>query len=334
MTTCKPSRTGRRHAVEALAALSVAAIVRPASAQSPFPSRPVKIIVPYAAGGGPDLTARRLAPELAKALGVNVVVENKVGAAGIIAAEVAALLPPDGYNVLAGSASHLIAKLMQPTVKYDPLTSFDAVTTTGTAGTVLLVPADSPYRSVHELVSAIKAKPNAFNYGSGGIGTAAHLAGGAFCKVLGLDAVHVPYRGSVEIVPGLLGGQVQFAFPIAGTALAGVAQGKVRALAVTTATRMPQLPDLPTLKEAFGSDLLVQESWGCFWVPAGTPKEIIARLFDATHAAHATPAVREHAQASGTPIWLSKSPDELTAFTRAEMGKWARIVKLIGITGA
>lgn len=323
----------RRRRLLGAAAIGTLGLHGAASAQGGYPNRPVKLIVPYAAGGGPDLTARKLAPELAKALGANVVVENKVGAAGIIAAEVSALLPPDGYNILAGSASHLIAKLIQPTVKYDPLTSFDAVTTTGTAGTVLIVAADSPYRSLQDLVAAIKAKPNAFNYGSGGIGTAAHLAGGAFCKVLGLDAVHVPYRGSVEIVPGLIGGQIQFAFPIAGTALAGVAQGRVRALAVTTQARMPQLPELPTLKEAYKSDLLVQESWGCFWVPAGTPKDVIAKIFEATHAAHATPAVREHAQLSGTPIWLSKSPEELTAFTRAEVDKWSRIVKLVGVTG-
>ena len=111
-------------------------------------------------------------------------------------------------------------------------------------------PVDSPYRTVQELAAAMKAKPGVFNYGSGGIGTAAHLSGGAFCKVLQMDAVHVPYRGSVEIVPGLLGGQIQFAFPIAGTALVGIAQGKVRALAVTSAGRMSQLPDVPSLKEA------------------------------------------------------------------------------------
>lgn len=306
-------------------------------AQSGYPNRPVKLIVPYAAGGGPDLGARRLAPELAKVLGVNVVVENKVGAAGIVAGEVTALMPPDGYNVLLGGATHIINKAMNPAVKYDPVKSFEAVTLTGTSGTVLVVPSDSPYRTVQDLVAAMRAKPGTFNYGSGGIGTAAHLASGAFCKVLGLDAVHVPFRGSVEIVPGLIGGQIQFACPIAGTAMVGVAQGKVRALAVTTAERIPQLPQVPSLKEVYGSvsgsDLLVQESWGCMWVPAGTPRDVIQKLFDAARIAHAAPAVVEHAERSATPIVLSKSPEELAAFTRTETEKWSRILGLLGIRG-
>ena len=328
------SHASRRRVVAAAAALAAAALARPAASQSGYPSRPVKLIVPYAAGGGPDLAARKLAPELAKALGGNVVVENKVGAAGVIAGEVAAQLPPDGYNVLIGGATHVIHKAIRPAVKFDPLRSFDPISTIAASGTVLVVAADSPYRSVQDLVAAIRAKPGAFNYGSGGIGTAAHLAGGAFCKELGLDAVHVPYRGSVEIVPGLMGGQIQFAFPIAGTALVGTAQGRVRALATTTPARIAQLPDAPSLKELYGSELLVQESWSCFWVPAGPPKDVIGRLFEATHAAHATPAVREHAVQSGTSIVLSSSPQALAEFTRSETAKWTRIVELLGLREA
>lgn len=323
----------RRTLLATSAGLGLALAAGRVGAQSAYPNRPVKLIVPYAAGGGPDLSARKLAPELSKFLGANVVVENKVGAGGIVAGEVIAQAPADGYTVLIGGATHLINKVMQPAIKYDPLRSFDPVTAVSTSGTVLIVPADSPYRTVQELVAAIRAKPAAFNYGSGGVGTAAHLAGGAFCKELGLEAVHVPFRGSVEIVPGLLGGQVQFAFPIAGTAFAGLAQRKVRALATTTPGRLPQLPDMPSLKELYGSDLLVQESWSCFWVPAGTPKDVIAKLFDATAKAHDTPSVREHAEATATAIKLSKSPAELAEFTRTEMDKWAKIVKLIGVGG-
>jgi tripartite-type tricarboxylate transporter receptor subunit TctC len=319
------------------AALGGVVLGQQAWAQSAYPSRPVKLIVPYAAGGGPDLSARKLAPELAKALGVNVVVENKVGAAGIVAGETSALLPPDGYAVLIGGATHLINKAVNPAVKYDPIKSFDPVTLVASSGTVLVVPVDSPYRTVQDLVAAIRAKPGVFNYGSGGIGTAAHLAGGAFCKVLGLDAVHVPYRGSVEIVPGLIGGQIQFACPIAGTAMAGLAQGKVRALAVSNPARIPQLPEVPALREVYagvqGADLLVQESWSCFWVPAGTPREVIRKLFDAALAAHASPSVKEHAERSATDIVLSRSPEELAAFTRTEIDKWSRIVQLLGIKG-
>lgn len=324
----------RRRLIAGSAGVVLAAMAGRASAQagqSGYPNRPVKLIVPYAPGGGPDLQARKVAPELARALGGNVVVENKIGAGGIVAGEVVAQMAPDGYTILIGGATHIINKAMQPGIRFDPLKSFDAITQTSTSGTILIVPADAPYRTVQELVAAIKAKPNAFNYGSGGVGTAAHLAGGAFAKVLDLDAVHVPFRGSVEIVPGLMGGQVQFAFPIAGTALNGMKLGKVRALAVTTPGRIPQLPDVPSLKEVYGSDLLVQESWGCLWVPTGTPKAVIDRIFEASVQAFQVPAVREFYEQNGTPIMLSKSPAALTELTRAETDKWAKVVKLLGM---
>jgi tripartite-type tricarboxylate transporter receptor subunit TctC len=321
----------RRRLLAGSAGFALAAAAGRAAAQSDWPARPVRLMVPYAAGGGPDLQARKFAPEFARVLGGNVIVENKVGAAGIVAGEVAAQLPPDGYAILIGGATHVINKVMQPAVKFDPIRSFDQITQTSSSGTILTVAADSPYRTVQDLVAAIRAKPSAFNYGSGGIGTAAHLAGGAFCKVLELDAVHVPYRGSVEIVPGLLGGQIQFAFPIAGTALNGLSQGKVRVLAVTTPQRMRQLPDVPTLKEAYGSELLVQESWGCFWTPAGTPRPVIDRIFKATVQAYEAPVVREFYDKQGTDIVLSKSPEAFAEMVRTETDKWTRIVKLIGL---
>jgi tripartite-type tricarboxylate transporter receptor subunit TctC len=312
--------------------LALAAAAGTARAQGGWPQRPVRLVVPYAAGGGPDLQARKLAPELARALGGNVIVENKVGAGGIVAGEVVATAPADGYTVLIGGSTHLINKAMQPAVKYDPMRSFDAVTQTASGGAVLVVPADAPYRSAKELAAAVKAKPSAFNYGSGGVGTAAHLAGGTFCRLLELDAVHVPFRGSVDIVPGLLGGQVQFAFPISSTAMPAIAQGKVRPLAVTTARRIGPLPEVPTLKELFGSDLMVQESWSGFWLPVGSPREAIEKLFAATRASHETAVVREFYESSGTDIVLSASPAAFSEFMRTEVDKWARIVRLVGAT--
>jgi tripartite-type tricarboxylate transporter receptor subunit TctC len=325
----------RRQWLANTARWSVAAIAPAYSgyalAQSAYPGKPVKLVVPYAAGGGPDLQARKLAPELSKFIGANVFVENKVGAGGIVAGEVVAQAAPDGYTILIGSSTHLINKAIQPAIKFDPLKSFEPVTLTSTTGAILVVPADAPWKTAKELAAAIKAKPGAFNYGSGGVGTAAHLAGGTFCKVLDLDAMHVPYRGSVEIVPGMLGGQIQCAFPIASTAMAHIRQGKVRPLAVTLPQRMHQLPEVPTLKELFGAELLVQESWGCFWVPAGTPKDVIDKIFAAARQAHETAAVREFYDASGTDVLLSKSPAEFAAFMRAETEKWQRVVQLVGV---
>ncbi len=296
----------------------------------PFPSRPVKIIVPFAAGGGPDVESRRMAPKLAEALGGAVVVENRVGAAGIVAAEVVAQAAPDGYTLLAGAISQVVQKIMRPAAKFDPLTSFVPITMINISPTVLIVPADSPIKSVRELEDAIKARPGQFNYGSGGVGTAAHIAGATFASLLKLTATHVPYRGSVELMPALLGGQIQFAFPIAGTSVPHVKSGKARALAVTGAKRLPSLPDTPTMKELYGDELFVQESWAGLWAPAGTPAPVIAKLFAATKQAMADPGLRAQFQAGGSEVELSASPEEFATFMKAESAKWAKLLQISG----
>ena len=296
----------------------------------PFPSRPVKIVVPFAAGGGPDVESRRMAPKLAEALGGAVVVENRVGAAGIVAAEVVAQAAPDGYTLLAGAISQVVQKIMRPEAKFDPLTSFVPITMINISPTVLIVPADSPIKSARELEEAIKARPGQFNYGSGGVGTAAHIAGATFASLRKLTATHVPYRGSVELMPALLGGQIQFAFPIAGTAVPHVKSGKARALAVTGAKRLPSLPDTPTMKELYGDELFVQESWGGLWAPAGTPAPVIAKLFAATKQAMADAGLRAQFQAGGSEVELSASPEEFALFMKAESAKWAKLLQISG----
>ena len=296
----------------------------------PFPSRPVKIVVPFAAGGGPDVESRRMAPKLAEALGGAVVVENRVGAAGIVAAEVVAQAAPDGYTLLAGAVSQVVQKIMRPEAKFDPLTSFVPITMINISPTVLIVPADSPIKSARELEEAIKARPGQFNYGSGGVGTAAHIAGATFASLRKLTATHVPYRGSVELMPALLGGQIQFAFPIAGTAVPHVKSGKARALAVTGAKRLPSMPDTPTMKELYGDELFVQESWGGLWAPAGTPAPVIAKLFAATKQAMADAGLRAQFQAGGSEVELSASPEEFALFMKAESAKWAKLLQISG----
>lgn len=296
-----------------------------------YPSRPVKIVVPFAAGGGPDVETRRLAPKLAEALGGPVVVENRVGAAGIVAAEVVAQSAPDGYTLLAGAVSQVVQKLLRPAAKFDPHTSFIPISLTGLSPAVLIVPADSPIKSAKELEEVIRGKPGQFNYGSGGVGTAAHIAGASFANLLKLTATHVPYRGSVEIMPALLGGQIQFAFPIAGTGVPHVKSGKARGLAVTGAKRLSSLPEVPTLKELYGDDLMVQESWGGLWAPAGTPAPVIAKLFAATRQAMADKELRAQFQAGGAEVEVSASPEEFAAFMKAESAKWAKLIALAGV---
>ena len=310
-------------------ALLLCALGSAALAQT-FPSRPVKIIVPFAAGGGPDIEMRRMAPKIAEALGGPVVVENRVGAAGIVAAEVVAQAAPDGYTILAGSLSQLVQKMLQPAAKFDPLTSFTPITLTSTAASVLIVPTESPVKSAKELEAAIRAKPGTFNYGSGGVGTAAHIAGATFATLQKLTATHVPYRGSVELMPALLGGQIQFAFPISGTAVPHIKAGKARPLAVMASRRLFALPEVPTMKELYGDDLYVQDFWGGLWVPAGTPAPVIARLFAATKQALADPGLRAQLQGAGAEIEVSNSPEEFAAFMKSETAKWT---KLIGLSG-
>lgn len=315
-----------RHLLIGFMALAACTVL----AQENYPSRPIRLIVPFAAGGGPDVQARHFAPRLAEALGGTVVVENRVGAAGTIAAISVAQSPADGYTLLAGSSVHLVLKHLNPAAKYDPLTSFEPVTLTSSGPSVLVVGADSPAKDVKGLEALLRAQPGKLNYGSGGIGTPAHLAPAALLTVTGTEAVHVPYKGSVDIVPALMAGQIQFAFPIAGTALPQIRIGKVRALAVTGAARIPQLPDVPTLKEVYGSDLLVIDSWGCVWAPKGTPRPVIEKLYAAIAKAHTDPALRGFYEQLGSAVRLSGSPEEFGAFVRAENAKWGELVRLSG----
>ncbi len=315
--------------IHALAALLLGLTASAALAQ-PYPARPVKIIVPFAAGGGPDVETRRMAPKIGEALGGNVVVENRVGAAGIVAAEVVAQAAPDGYTLLAGSLSQLVQKVLQPAAKFDPHTSFAPISLTSTTTAVLIVPVESPIKSAKELEAAIRAKPGSFNYGSGGVGTAAHIAGATFASLQKLDAIHIPYRGSVELMPALLGGQIQYAFPVAGTAVPHVKSGKARALAVNGAKRLASLPDIPTMKELFGDDLYVQEFWAGLWAPAGTPAPVIAKLFAANKQALADAGLRSQLQAGGAEVEISASPEEFAQFMKAEALKWAKLIQISG----
>lgn len=319
----------KRSFVTAVGALLISAI---AWAGEPISTKPIRIIVPYAPGGGPDILARQLAQKLALETSQTVFVENKVGAGGMLAGEVAALAPPDGHTLLLGASTHVTQKILEPKLNFDPLKSFVHITLSSTSAAVLVVPANSPYKTVKELTQAVKSQPGKLNYASGGVGSAAHLAGASLLTYVKGDALHVPYKGSVEIVPSLLSGDTQFGFPVLSTALPFITQGKIRALAVTSAVRLPQLPDVPTLRETYDTDALVQESWSGIWAPAGTPKSIVEKLYKAITAALNNPELRKNYEATGTAVAISKSPDEFTSFIKNETEKYVRIVKASGIS--
>jgi tripartite-type tricarboxylate transporter receptor subunit TctC len=328
----KETAMQRRHFLAA--SLPFALAVAGARAADPFPSRTVRVIVPYAAGGGPDVLLRQVAPRLGEALGQSVVVENKVGAAGVLAAQFVAQQAPDGYNLLMGSNTHLIQKILQPDLKFDPLAEFVPVSNMAASPTVMVVRTDGPYRSVQDVIAAGKANPGRMNYGSGGIGTSAHLAGATLNSLAGLRATHIPLKGSVEITASLLRGDTDFAFPVAGTGVPQVKGGKLRMLATTGATRLKEFPDVPTLQEVLRNDLAVQESWFGFWAPVKTPPDVVARLHAAANKVLADPAVRAQFESSGNSAAVTNSPQAFAAFVREENRKWAEIVKLTGVTAS
>jgi len=311
---------------------AAAAVPMFATANTAFPSRSVKVISPFAAGGGPDVQLRQFAPSWGDALKQSVVIENKVGAAGVLAAQLVASAAADGYTLLMGSNTHLIQKSLQPNHKFDPLNDFVGISNMASSPTVLVVSAESSYRNMDDLVVALRKAAGGMNYGSGGIGTSAHLAGATFLTLNNINATHVPLRGSVEIAASLMRGDTQFAFPVAGTGVPQVKGGKLRALAVTSRSRLSQLPDVPTLNELMNNELTIQESWFGLWAPAKTSTEIINTLHSAAVSALNLPAIRTALENAGNLTVPSQNPQAFTAFIRTEQKKWADIVKLAGAT--
>ncbi|GAB7544900.1 Bug family tripartite tricarboxylate transporter substrate binding protein [Cupriavidus sp. 8B] len=328
------SRCARRLILRTLLMLPVvAASGMPASALSAdsYPSRPIRLVVPYAAGGGPDIQARKLAEVLGRELGQPIVVENKVGAAGILAAESVAQQPADGYTLLLGASTHIAQKLLQPGVKFDPA-AFTHVTRIGVSPAMLVVGSNSSYLKVADLVAAARRSPGLLNYASGGIGSAAHISGAAFASATGIKAVHIPYKGSVEIVPSLIKGDTQFGFPVATTAMPQIANGKVRALAVTSAQRIPTLPQVPTLNEVLGRTDLTLDSWSGIWAPANLPKPLVARLHAAMLKALADPGLRRFYAETGTFIDPSPTPEGFSRLIAEETARMRQVIDKNRIT--
>jgi len=295
-------------------------------AEDAWPARPIKLVVPFAAGGTSDVLARALAEKLQGVLKQTVIVDNKAGAGGVIGADSVAKAPADGYTILLGTiASHAINPALQPKMPYDALKDFAPVDLLGSISNVLLVGAGQPYKTVKDLAAAAKAKPGSVAFASAGQGSSQHMSGELFKQLAGAELTHIPYKGSAPAIQDVIGGQVPMSFETVTVALPHIQSGKVRALAVTSAKRSPALPDTPTLQEA-GVKGFDVASWQAIYAPAGTPPAIVQRLNAEIEKIVAMPDVKAKFETLGlqhTP----NTPAEFAAFNKAEVAKWTKVVK-------
>ena len=295
-----------------------------------YPTRPIRVIVPFAAGGANDLVARPVAAKLHELLGHPVVIENRGGAGGSIGAEMAAKSAPDGYTLLWGSASTLVINpAFSKTVGYDPVRDFTPVSLVSQLPLLIVVHPSIPARNVRELVALAKRHPGKLNYGSIGPGTINHLTGALFAHAAGIDIAHVPYKGGVPGLHALLAGDIELQVSTANTMLPFIKTGRVRPIAITGASRSPLLPDVPTLAEVGYSDLVIR-GWGCVVGPTGLARAIVERLNAEIRRAVASAEVRRVLLADGTEPAVS-SPEELAALIRAELPRWTAAIKLAGV---
>jgi tripartite-type tricarboxylate transporter receptor subunit TctC len=308
----------------ALLALACAASCVPAFAADPvaeYPTRPIRIVVPFPPGGSTDVLMRIVAPRLAASLGQPVVLENRSGASATVGADFVAKAAPDGYTLLVGTLHHTIAQAVFPKLPYRLDTDLASIGTLAVVPNMVVVNSDVPARTIQELIVLTKANPDKYNYGSAGPGTAHHLIGEVFKLETGARLTHIPYRGSAPAVADLLGGQVSVMFDTVPSAMPHIRSGRTRALAVTTARRSSAFPDVPTLAETVipGFDI---GTWYGLMAPAGTPAPIIARINAEIVRLISDPAVRKQLEANGIEP-LAGTPAEMDARVKHELTDFA-----------
>ena len=320
----------RKLAAVAATLLIAVAVTAPAAAQG-FPSRPLKIVATFEPGGASDILARLLAPRLAESLGQPVLVENRPGAGGNTGTDYVAKSAPDGHTLVMGYiGTHAVNPTLYPKIPFDAVRDFAPVAFVASIPSALVVHPSVPAKSVPELVALAKSRPGALNYGSGGSGTAPHLGAELFKLMAGVDLVHVPYKGSGPAVTDLLSGQLSLMFNTMIQTIPHVQSGKLRALAVTSARRSAALPELPTVAEA-GLPGYAMVGWFGVLAPAGTPKEAVARLNGDILKALALPDVKERLAKLGSEPTDIRTPEQFGDYIKAEIAKWARVVKAAGM---
>jgi tripartite-type tricarboxylate transporter receptor subunit TctC len=316
-------------AIGIVAALSALLTAGNAFAQASYPDKPLRILVGFVAGGPADTVARVVGDKLTEAWGTPVVIENVTGSGGNMATERVAKAAPDGYTLLLGtSGPFVIHPSLYPRLPFDPVKDFAPITQLCFTANVLVVNNDVPAKSVAELTALARAQPGKLTYGSAGVGTTQHLSGELYKTMAGLDIQHVPYRGTAAVMPDLLGGRLTMVFSSPVSALPLAREGKVRALAVTSLTRAPSSPDLPTMVEA-GFPGFDATAWFALLAPAGTPEPIIAKLHRKAVRILALPDVRKRFDELGM-VPMGTSPAQFAAAMAAEAPLWAKVIKASG----
>ena len=301
----------------------------PAASQS-FPVKPLRIVVPFSAGGPTDITARFIAPRMTELLGQSIVIDNRAGATGIIGAELVAKSPPDGYTLLMATASVVAINMVTYSkLPYDTLRDFQPLTPIMTTSTILVVHPSIPAKSLKELVALAKARPGEITLGSAGTGGTLHLPIEMLMKSAGIKMTHVPYKGAAPAVIDVVAGQVSGMFVDLPVISPHVKAGKVRALAMASPQRSVYFPDVPTTKEAGYSNVELQNYYALF-LPARTPPDIVGKLHDAAVKTVNTPGVREKLVGSGADP-LTMTPEEFTRFLRTDIEMWGKVVKAAGV---
>src|ERR1700724_1690870 len=314
----------RMCAVVAAAVLSSGA----ASAQSGFPSRPVHIFVPYAAGGGVDILARTLGEVVSRQWGQGVVVENRPGAGGVVASQALATSAPDGYTLIVVASGHPTNPFLYPKLPYDTFKDFAPISLLASSPNILLVRADSPFKTLGDVIAQARSKPGSLSFGHAGTGTSTHLAGELLKNLAGIDLNAIPYKGGAPSINDLLGGQIPMSFNNGPESVGQLEAGTVRALAVTTASRAPFLPNVPSMAETVpGYDT---EVWWGLLGPAGMPPALVAKLAHDFVAALNTEAVKERLTKLGAAP-IGSSPQQFDEKIRADYKKWGPIIEAAGL---
>jgi tripartite-type tricarboxylate transporter receptor subunit TctC len=318
----------RRALLFALATLQLVAPSR-GEAKTLYPERAVRIVVPFAPGGGTDVVARTLAQEMARDLGVSVVIENKPGAGTIIGTQAVAASAPDGYTLLMGTFSHAVNSSLSASLPYDPHKDFAPVALIARSFNMVVVNPKSPFQTIADLIAAAKADPDKLSYGTFGVGTSAHLAGELFKDMAKVNLTAVPYKGAAPAITDLIGGQIQVMFTTVASAASLVESGQLRAIAVTSAERSPAFPKLPTVAEA-GVPGYAAESWYGLFAPAKTPADIVERLNKSAALAVQSDPFKKLGVNEGLVVIMGP-PEELDRYVRSEEARWRRVIEDAGI---